>query len=128
MAGLLYYYRLFVYHFEFGQKNESIHSLLSLMEKRLYKYITIPAMLVAVISGLCMAYLNPALFNENWFRIKVTAALLMIGVTFHGISPLRKFQNKKFHPYSSKQLRIMNEVPTFLMILIVVMVILRPFQ
>ena len=128
MAGLLYYYRLFIYHFEFGQTNQAIHSLLSLMEKRLFKYITVPSMIAAVITGVLMVIDNPSLIRALWFQIKFLCGLLMIGTTIYGLRLLRRFKNKNFKPYSSKKLRIMNEIPTILMILIVIMVILRPFQ
>jgi putative membrane protein len=126
MAGLLYFYRLFVYHFNFGKDN-SVHALLTLMEKRLFKYITVPAMLVSVAAGLLMIHLNPGLMTQRWFQVKIVAAFFMITVTFHGITPIRRFREKKFNKYSNVGLRLMNEVPTLLMILIVIMAIMRPF-
>lgn len=127
MAGLLYFYRLFVYHFEFGKNNESIHSLLSLMEKRLFRYITVPAMGVSVGAGLAMAYLNSTLFLQKWFLVKMVAVVFMIVNTFYGIIIIERFRIKKTNQYSSTKLRVMNEIPTLLMIVIVVMVIFRPF-
>ncbi len=127
MAGLLYYFRLFVYHFDFGKKNESIHSLLSIMEKRLYQYITLPAMVVSIFSGLFITYLNSMLLLEKWFQVKLIAGLLMTGFTLYGAIPLKRFRVKRFQNYSSFGLRVANEIPTLLMIIIVIMVIVRPF-
>ena len=127
MAGLLYFYRLFVYHFTQGQNNASIHSLLSVMETRLYQYITLPAMVVSMITGLAMIHANPSLMAQKWFQIKIVCVFFMITVTFHGITPLRRFKQKNFQKYSNIGLRMMNEVPTLLMIVIVIMVIMKPF-
>jgi putative membrane protein len=127
MAGILYFYRLFVYHFDFGQKNEAIHSLFSLMELRLFKFITVPAMILSVLSGIIMISINPLLLSQKWFQIKLTGAVLMIFSTIYGLPLMKNFRNKRLQGYTSKQLRFLNEVPTLLMILIVVMVIMRPF-
>lgn len=127
MAGVLYFYRLFVYHFDFGQNDKSIHSLLSLMEKRLFKFITLPAMVLSIIAGIIMILLNPILLTEKWFHIKLLGAALMILVTLYGFIPLKNFRERYFTGYSSRGLRFLNEIPTLLMILIVVMVFIRPF-
>lgn len=126
MAGILYFYRLFVYHFDFGQKDRAIQNLLSLMEKRLIKYITIPAMTVSVLAGLVMVFLNLDLLNQRWFQLKMFGVLLMISMTLYGFLPMKNFKNHKFSSYTSFGLRVINEIPTLLMILIVALVILRP--
>ncbi len=127
MAGILYFFRLFVYHVEFGRSNESIHVMLSLMEKRLYYYITLPAMVISVGSGLWMMGVNPYLNGQRWFQLKLIGALFLIGITGYGWVLLKNFKQQKFHTYSSRYFRILNEVPTLCMIWIVVMVIFRPF-
>lgn len=128
MAGLLYLFRLFIYHFDYGQENPQIHSLLSLMETRLFKYITHPAMIVSTLAGVLMIYANPMLFAQNWFRVKFVCALLMIIVTGYSRHILNRFSQKSYQPYTSKTLRILNEIPTLLMIIIVIMVIIQPFH
>lgn len=127
MAGILYYFRLFVYHFGYGQNNLDIHNLLSLMEKRLFKYITVPAMVLATVAGTLMVVINPGLLSTAWFRVKGVGVILMIGVTIYGLIPLRDFREKLFQDYSNRGLRMLNEVPTLLMLVIVIMVILKPF-
>ncbi len=127
MAGLLYLYRLFIYHFDFGQNKEEIHSLFSLMEKRLYRYITVPAMLVSVIAGVGLILLNLSLLFQLWFQMKLASAVLMVLVTGWAGQIRKKFQSKDFNNNTSFRLRVMNEVPTLLMILIVILVVVRPF-
>lgn len=127
MAGLLYLFRLFVNHFEKGQDNESIHQLLQGMERKLYRYITLPAMVASVATGAVMMALNTYLFEEPWMHVKLLGVVLLIGVTFGGGHLVRRFEQRRFQAMTSRYLRILNEVPTLLMILIVAMVILRPF-
>jgi len=126
MAGILYLYRLFVYHREKGTDREEIHSLLSLMEKRLLFNITLPALVVSLITGICMVILNPAYLYQLWFQIKATCALALIGATHAGYLIFKKFRRKDFRNYTGGKLRFINEVPTLLMIIIVIMVIFRP--
>jgi protoporphyrinogen IX oxidase len=127
MAGILYLYRLFIYHFDFGKTSPPVHQLLSLMEKRLLKYITIPAMIVSVFTGLSMVFLNPLLLNAGWFQLKLLAVIMMIAMTLYCIFLMSKLKARTLKGYTSLKLRILNEIPTVLMILIVVLVILRPF-
>ena len=127
MAGILYLYRLLIYHTERGRDNEEIHDLLALMEKRLYKYITIPAMLVSWLAGISMIVINEALLSQLWLISKIALVILLTGSTHYAGKVLKDFA-KKQEPYlSSKTLRILNEVPTLLMMIIVAMVIFRPF-
>ncbi len=126
MAGLLYYFRLLIYHFEYGKSNGEIHQLLSLMERRLLRYITLPAMVVSIVAGLGMIHIHPTLIQERWFQAKAFCGLLMAVVTFACITLLNKFKNKDWNGYSSKMLRISNEIPTLLMVIIVILVIFRP--
>ena len=126
MAGILYLYRLFVYHRENEKTSVEIHTLLSLMEKRLLKYITIPAMILSIITGLTLVSLNPVYLNQLWFQIKAVCAMGMIGSTHAGFLIFKRFERKDFGSYTSRKLRILNEVPTLLMIIIVFMAIYRP--
>jgi protoporphyrinogen IX oxidase len=127
MAGLLYTYRLFIYHTEYGLTDRSNHTLLSLMELRLLRYITFPAMIAGFASGVLMVLLNQGLLAEHWFHVKATAALGMMAVTLYARTLRLQLKEQKPTRFSSKGLRFLNEVPTLLMIVIVVMAILRPF-
>lgn len=127
MAGILYLFRLFVYHFEFGRTDQSNRTLLSLMEVRLLRYITFPAMIVAALSGATLVFLNPALLSAHWFHLKLFLAVSLILVTLFSKRLMLDFQRDHYGAYTSKRLRFLNEVPTLLMIGIVILVILRPF-
>ena len=127
MAGILYLYRLFINHRERGVKSRDNHELLTGMEYRLWRYITFPAMIVSVVAGLAMAGLNTSIASSFWFAAKFAFVLLLIGTTMYA-NKLRKIgaQNPELLP-TGTTLRVLNEVPTLLMMLIVAMVIFRPF-
>lgn len=127
MCGILYLYRLFINHVERGQDNRAIHDLLCGMEDRLYRYITKPAMLVGTATGLTMIGLNGSLFQGGWLWVKLASAVLLIVSTGYGKILAKRFAVFGAPLPSSRNLRILNEVPTILMIIIVSMVILRPF-
>jgi len=124
MAGMLYLPRLFVYHA--GVKKKSPESeMLKKMEKRLIRIIINPAMIATFIFGGLLAYAGGH-YTEGWFHAKFTLALIMAGV--HGMfSRWRKAFEKDKNKKSEKFFRIANEVPTALMIAIVIIVILKPF-
>ena len=124
MAGMLYLPRLFVYHCdaEIGSKQSETFKV---MERRLLKAIINPAMIVAWILGLYLAWAGHW-FSSGWFHAKLTLVLIMSGV--HGFlsARVRDFAQDK-NTRSSKLYRIINEVPTVLMIVIVILVIVKPF-
>ena len=124
MVGLLYLPRLFVYHADVPTRSVQAETF-KVMERRLLKAIMTPAMIASFIFGLWMLALNPELSSESWFRIKFAAVFLMAGV--HGkFSKMRRLLENDEKPVSSKAYRIWNEVPTVLMIIIVVMAVAKP--
>tara|TARA_B100000902_G_C27081667_1_gene799212 strand:- start:226 stop:663 length:438 start_codon:yes stop_codon:yes gene_type:complete len=125
MAGILYLYRLLVYAAEQGYDKEDVVSLLQTMSRRLWKGITIPAMTVSWIAGLSMVVLNPSIAAENWFIVKLISVILLTASTIYAGIMVSRYQKKLSIP-TGKHFRYMNEVPTLLMIIIVVMVIIRP--
>ena len=127
MAGLFYLPRLFVYHAEtVGQEGET-HELFVTMERKLFRLIMNPAMIAAWVFGLVLV-LTPGIVD--WSSLwPWTKAAAIIGMTwFHHWCGLRR---KDFlaqrNTRDGRSYRIMNEVPTLLMIVIVVSVIVRPF-
>ena len=125
MAGLLYLPRLFVYHAqsEIGSVRSETYKL---MERRLLKAIMNPAMIATFGFGIWMLVLNPDLLSEVWFHIKAAAVLAMAGV--HGkFSKMQRLLENDTAPLSDKAYRIWNEVPTVLMIIVVVMAVAKPF-
>lgn len=127
MAGILYLFRLFINHAEKGRQDEKIHSLFVGMEERLYRIITRPAMNVAAIAGIAMLALNPSLLKEHWMMVKVVCVTALIMTTVYAKRMMLHFALMENSVPSSKKLRLLNELPTLLMIIIVSMVILRPF-
>ena len=124
MVGLLYLPRLFVYHADAPTGSVQAETF-KVMERRLLKAIMTPAMVASFIFGLWMLALNTDLFSEPWFHVKFAAVFLMAGV--HGkFSKMRRLLENDEKPLSSKAYRIWNEVPTVLMIVIVVMAVAKP--
>jgi putative membrane protein len=124
MAGLLYLYRLYVYHAM--EKEQIVKDRFKVMEKKLFNYITVPAMVATVVFGSWMIGLAPSLLSEKWLLLKLALAGAMIGWTVYGGLIRVEFELDQCTK-SHKFFRYMNEGPTLLMILIVFLVILRPF-
>ena len=126
MAGLLYLPRLFVYHAESNTGSEQSETF-KVMERRLLRYITTPAMLASWVLGLALAFSGVIDWSKDgWFHAKLFLVLLLSA--YHGL--LAKW-TKDFaldsNTRSARFYRIANEVPTLLMILIVILVVVRPF-
>ena len=125
MAGLLYLPRIFVYHVENYKKKEATE-IFEIMEKRLFNYIMRPAMLLSWLLGIILI-LNIGIesFSFLWLQIKLILVFLMsVYNEYLGkcIKLLKIGENKK----SAKFYRIINEIPTILLILIVFIVIFKP--
>ena len=127
MAGILYLFRLFVYHAEKGQKSEENHELLTLMEKRLYRYITLPAMVISWVAGLAMLHYMPSFMSQGWMHAKFFLVVLLTGATHYGGALHKKFAARSSKTPGSKFLRIFNEVPTLLVMAIVFLVVYKMF-
>ncbi|MET3646276.1 putative membrane protein [Phyllobacterium ifriqiyense] len=124
MAGMLYLPRLFVYHC--AAETGSVQSeTFKLMENRLLKAIINPAMGLTWIAGLWLAWQSQA-YLDGWFHVKFLAVILLSGVHGFFTKAVRLFAEDR-NEKSARFWRLMNEVPTLLMIVIVIMVIIRPF-
>ena len=124
MAGLLYLPRLFVYHTDV-EKGSPTSELFKVMERRLLRYIMTPAMIVAWATGLYLA-VDQGYFSQGWFHLKLLMVLLMSAS--HGVMSrhVRLFASD-LNEKNQKYFRVFNEIPTILMIVIVIAVIIRPF-
>ena len=123
MAGLLYLPRLFVYHV--GAEKNGVNALtFALMERRLLKAIMNPAMIASWGFGLWMLHLNSALLQEPWMWVKLVAIIVMT-YTHMKFAKMRR-ELEQGQGRSDKSYRIWNEVPTVLMIIIVIMAIVEP--
>jgi len=127
MAGMMYLPRLFIYHAQAIEKGEATSAAtFVVMERRLLRGIMNPALVVTWLLGLTMVFTNTGLLSEPWLHVKI---LSVLGITFaHGYYA---WARKRFEagttPNSTRFWRIMNEAPFILFIVIVVMVIVRPF-
>ena len=125
MVGLLYLPRIFVYHVENNEKKEATN-IFEVMEKKLYFYIMRPAMILTWIFGIILIYLNGIeVFSELWMQIKLVLVILM--TVYHEylgkcLDALKNNINTK----SSKFFRIINEIPTIMLISIVFLVVFKP--
>ena len=125
MAGLLYLPRIFVYHVENSERKETTE-IFEIMEKRLYFYIMRPAMILSWLFGIILIYINGIdIFSQLWMHIKLgLVVLLTIYHEYLGIC-LRSLKLKT-NTKTSKFFRIINEVPTIILILIIFIVIFKP--
>ena len=124
MVSLLYLPRLFVYHSTVVKKS-STYNLFLLMEVRLIKIIAIPAMILTYIFGLILLHHDKTLIYESYFIIKLILVLLLTIYQVYLILIHKMFKarnNKK----SDKFYKVINEIPTILMIIVILLVVLRP--
>ena len=125
MAGLLYLPRIFVYHVENKEKKEAT-DIFEVMEKKLFFYIMCPAMILTWIFGLVLIYLNGIeIFSQLWMQIKIVLVILLSAYNDYLGRCLASLKNNS-NTRSSKFFRIINEVPTIMLILIVFLVIFKP--
>ncbi|MCE9507294.1 MAG: protoporphyrinogen oxidase HemJ [Alphaproteobacteria bacterium] len=126
MAGMLYLPRLYVYHTG-ADKGSELSETLKIMERKLLRIIINPAMILSWGFGLAMLAANPGLLSSGgWMHVKLGALVLM--QIFHAfLSRWRKAFLKDKNHHSAAFYRKANEIPTVLMIVIVIMVIVKPF-
>ena len=125
MAGLLYLPRIFVYHAE-TKKNIDQSETFKLMEKRLYFYIMNPAMILSWIFGILLIHSQGIIsLGLFWMKIKLGLVIILTAYHFYLLAVLKDFQADK-NTKSSKFFRIINEVPTILLIIIIFVVIFKP--
>ena len=125
MAGLLYLPRIFVYHAE-NLNDSNTSSIFKIMEKKLYLYIMMPAMVLSWIFGMILiSNIGFETLSTLWIKIKLILVILLTLYHFYLGKLLEDFRLNK-NTKSSKFFRIINEVPTLLLILIVFIVVFKP--
>jgi protoporphyrinogen IX oxidase len=124
MAGMLYLPRLFVYHCE-AEKGSVQSETFKVMERRLLRIIINPAMTISWVLGLWLAW-DGFRFHGGWLHVKLAAVLALSALHGHFGSAVRAFAEDR-NTRTQRHWRMMNEVPALLMILIVIMVIVKPF-
>ncbi len=124
MAGMLYLPRLFVYHCE-AEPGSKQSETFKVMERRLLRAIINPAMVAAWVVGLWLAW-DAGLFRNGWMHAKFALVLAMSAVHGMFVRYVRDFAADR-NQRSQRFYRIINEVPTLLMIAIVILVVVKPF-
>ena len=125
MAGLLYLPRIYVYHVE-NDKNKDVSNVFKVMEKKLYYFIMMPAMILSWLLGFLL--IHSIGFNQlssKWLQAKLVLVVILTIYHFFLGNCLDNFKLDN-NTYSSKFYRVFNEVPTILLILIVFIVIFKP--
>ena len=124
MAGLLYLPRIFVYHSE--ASHESQKDIFKIMEKKLYNYIMMPAMLLSWLFGILLVHsITLSVLFELWMQIKIIAVIILTYYHFTLGKYLNDFAIDK-NEKTSKFFRIYNEIPTIVLIVVIFTVIFKP--
>ena len=124
MVGLLYLPRIFVYHSE--ASHESQKDIFKIMEKKLYNYIMMPAMLLSWLFGILLLHsITLSVFFELWMQIKIIAVIILTYYHFTLGKYLNDFAIDK-NEKTSKFFRIYNEIPTIVLIVVIFTVIFKP--
>jgi len=126
MAGLLYLPRLFVYHTDLAVGSDG-DTLFTTMERRLMAAIMRPAALIALLAGIATVEAAGFSWGQMWLSMKLLGVLCLVG--YHGLLEvhLKSFaRGERLHP--QRYFRIINEVPTILLIWIVIFVVVKPFS
>lgn len=124
-AVLFYLPRLFVYHAE-NIENRGFVEVVKIQEMKLFKYIGVPSMWATILSGSYLAY-SYGLAGNPWLHIKITLVLFLV-IYFYSMNKYRIEFLEDRSQKSGKFFRMYNEIPTLLMMVIVAMVVLKPFQ
>ena len=125
MAGVLYLPRLFVYHTATKPGSEQSETF-KVMERRLLRYITTPAMVAAWIFGLILAFYVIDWSAAGWFHAKLVLVVILSGFTGFLGKWMKDFAADR-NTRSQRFYRIANEIPTLLMIVIVILAVVKPF-
>ena len=125
MAGLLYLPRIFVYHVESKEK-KIITDVFEVMERRLFYYIMRPAMILTWVFGLILIHFNGIeIFSQLWMQIKIVLVILLSAYNDYLGRCLIALKNSS-STKSAKFFRIINEIPTVILIIVVFLAIFKP--
>ncbi len=124
MAGMLYLPRLFVYHCEADPGSRQSETF-KLMERRLLRLIINPAMIATWLLGLWLAW-QGGMYRAGWFEVKFVLLVALVGVHGVFVRCVKDFAADR-NRHSQKYYRVLNEIPTVLMIAIVILAVVKPF-
>ena len=127
-SGLFYLVRLFIYHEESRNMEDKLKTAFNnqytLMEKRLANIITTPGMILALSMAICMVIMQPSWLSEKWLQIKISFVLALVIYHYFCYKIMNSLQNGSSN-ISAKNLRLLNELPTLLLFIIVLLVIFK---
>ena len=127
-SGLFYLVRLFIYHEESRSMEDELkiafNNQYTLMEKRLANIITTPGMILALSMAICMVIMQPSWLSEKWLQIKISFVLGLVIYHYYCYKIMNSLQNDTSN-ISAKNLRLLNELPTLLLFIIVLLVIFK---
>ncbi len=127
-SGLFYLVRLFIYHEESRSMEDELkiafNNQYTLMEKRLANIITTPGMILALSMAICMVIMQPSWLSEKWLQIKISFVLALVIYHYFCYKIMNSLQNGTSN-ISAKNLRLLNELPTLLLFIIVLLVIFK---
>jgi putative membrane protein len=126
MAGMFYLPRLYVYHTQVATGSQA-DQLFQTMERRLLRAIINPAMIATFVFGGWMLHENPELLKQGWMHIKLTLVILGLGGVHGMLSKYRKDFARGENRKSERFYRVLNEVPTVVFVIIVLLAVLKPF-
>ena len=124
MAGILYLPRLFVYH-AMQIPGSDVSETFKVMERRLLRYIMNPAMILSFLFGGWLIMINPGLLEQSWMQYKIIVLVIMTGI-HAALSRWRRFFAIDKNTFSPRFFKIINEVPTGLMIAIIILAVVKP--
>jgi len=126
MAALFYLPRLYVYHAENIEKKEFV-GVVKIMERKLYKFIGVPAFYSTILSGLGLLWVNSGIFSSgSWIYVKIILVIMLSAYFFH-LGKIREVLHDDKCKRGGKFFRAYNEVPTLILIAVVILVIIKPF-
>ncbi len=125
-AGLFYIFRLFVYHAK-HKDEENMRRAYSLMERKLLYVIMHPAMLLTILFGVLLISMNPSVLRAPWFHVKLLGVAGLIGYQIFAGIVAKRFGRGDFF-LSERACRFINEIPTVLLFVIVIMVVVKPWS
>ena len=130
-AGLFYMVRLFIYHTEALEKEEPersiLHKQFSFMEERLWNIITVPALILMVLSGIYMFYaMQWVYFTQGWMHVKLLFIVFLLWYHYYSWRLMKRLQAGQT-TLTSVQLRMLNEVATIILFVVVFAVVLRGY-
>ena len=127
-AAIFYLPRLFVYHaMSNAERDQKANERFKIMERKLYRGIMTPSMIAVIALGVWLITYNPAYFmSQGWMHAKLTLIVLLVGYHHYCGYLLKQFRDDK-NTKSHVFFRVFNEIPVFILIAVVILVIVKPF-